>query len=225
MAQAAKRSLELSARHAETVKSAIQHWAASGTLSPSQASLLADTIVAQGFDWEKFAKYTLRLAVLCLVVAISSVIFEEWFVRIFKRLVALPPWLRSALTGLIAVGVHYFAHQRTQSLPGQKYANEAVHGIGALLFALAAFQLLEQLKHSFDFAAKSDGESTKEQEDDEKRHEKKKRERLRNNAVQGVTLGLGTIYGSIGVLSRSNFIWSCSMIVLGNFCGGMVGYG
>lgn len=233
MGKTTKASLELGARHAEVVQSAIRHWVESSTISQSQASLLADTIVVQTFDWEKFAKYTLRLAVLFFVVAVTSVVFEKRFVRIFRRLVELPPWLRGAATGAIAVGIHLVAHQRSQRLPEQKYANEAIHGVGALFFALAAYQLLEQLNEWFTPSMKSDigdaSQSKEEEKDDEKAREKREREvrdrkRLQSNSIQCVILGLATVYGAVGILSRSNFIWSCCMLVLGNFCGGMGGY-
>lgn len=234
----AKASLELGARHAKVVQSAIEHWVETSAISQSQASLLADTIVVQGFDWGKFAKYALRLAVLCLVVAVSSSVFEGWFKRIFKRILELPPWLRSATTAAVAVGVHIFAHGRSQRIPEQKHANEAIHGVGALLFALAALQVLEQLKRSFDRGTKSDGgdvprpwgkRSDEEEEEDRKERERKRQEmwerrRLERNMVQCVVLGLTTIYGAVGVISASNLIWSCSMFALGQFCGGAVGY-
>lgn len=233
MGTTAKASLELGARHAEVVRSAIRHWVDTSTISETQASQLADTIVVQGFDWQKFAKYTLRLAVLCLVVAVSSIVFEERFARIYRRIVALPPWLRGAATGVIAVGIHVFAHQRSERLPEQIYANEAIHGVGALFFALAAFQLLEHLKDSFTRAAKSKGasasQSKEEYEDYEKARERKQseareRKRLKHNLIQCVLLGLAIVYGTVGILSRSNFIWSCCMLVLGNVCGGLGGY-
>lgn len=233
MGTTAKTSLELSARHVQVVQSAIKHWAASNTISEGQASLLSETVIVQGFDWEKFAKYTLRLAVLCLAAAVVSITFEERFRRLLKRLASLPPWLRSAATAKIAIWIHIFAYRRSHHLPDQKYANEAVHGVGALFFALTAFQLLEQLEEWYMHAAKRKNndvyQSKEEGKDDETARERRQREsrerrQLRNKLVQSVLLGLATVYGAVGVLSGSNFIWSCSMLVLGNFFGGIGGY-
>lgn len=233
MVKAGKTSLELGARHAEVVHSAIKHWTEISTISRSQATLLADTIAVRGFDWEKFAKYSLRLAVLFFVVAVTSVVFEESFVRIYRRLIALPPWLRSVATGAVAMGAHLLAHRRCQSLPEQIYANEAIHAVGGLFWALAAFQLLEQLKGSFDRAtqrgrdesSQPKGEEGGDKEHQEKRkQEVKKRERLIGVVTQSVMLGLATVYGTVGLISRSNFIWSCSLIVLGYCCGATTGY-
>lgn len=211
-------ALELSARHSEVVHSAIKHWVDSGILSESKATLLADSIAVQGFDWNKFAKYTLRLAVLCFVVAVSSTVFEKRFARFFKWLLAMPAWVRGTATGLMAVGVHIFAHQRSQQVPEQKWGNEAIHGVGALAFAGAAFQVLEQLNSSFRAVSSNekDGPTSKVNQEE--------RQRLERNAVQCVMLGLAAVYGAVGVISGSNFIWSCSMMVLGYCCGGMTGY-
>lgn len=233
MGAAAKTSIELGARHAEVVQSAIKQWAYTGAITEHQASLLADTIEVQVFNWEKFAKYTLRLSVLCLVVAVSSIVFETRFVQIYRRIIALPAWLRSAITAVIATGVHIFAYERSKRLPEQKYANEAIHGVGALVFALAALQLLEQLQKWFHAAEQKDADDSSqpksEKDDDEQRRgtrerEVKARQRFERTVFHGVAFGLASVYATVGLLSGSNLIWSCAMVVLGSCFGGICGY-
>lgn len=221
--------LELKARHAQAVQTAIEHWAASGAISDTQATLLADTIVARGFDWEAFAKHSMRLAVLFLAAAIFSTILEKRFLGIYKRIVKLPPWLRGAATAIIATGVHIFAYDRSQRVPRQTYANEALHGVGAIFFALTAYQLLEQLSRSLEDSYGREttgrhacGSAEKGAHDgidkDMKKRQRRARRRLERAMVQSVLLGLATVYGVVAVLSKSNFIWSCSMFVIGLFC-------
>jgi hypothetical protein len=229
----AKKTLELGARHAEVVQSAIQHWLESEVLSESQATQLADTIAIRTFDWEKFAKYTLRLAVICLVIAVSSVVLEASFIRIYRRIVALPAALRGAVTGLIAVGIHVFAYDRTQKLRKQKYANEGIHAIGALFFALAALQVVEQLEtwHASDIERRNTSvpQPKSEAEDDEASRERRKQEyqerrRLTRNAIWSVTFGLSVVYATVGFLSKSNLIWTCAIMVFSSCVGGSGGY-
>lgn len=220
MGTSAKATLELGARHAEVVQFAIQHWVEREVITQSQASTLTDTVAVRGFDWEKFAKYTLRLAVLCLFVAVIHVVFEDRFVRLLKRIKILPPWLRAAATAVVAVGMHVFAHRRSQHVPAQKYVNEGFHGVGALLFALAALQVLKQLNDSF----KHSTETSKDGESQINKEKEKARKKLEHHIFQGVVMGLATVYAVVALLSKSNFIWSCSMIVLGRFLGGLTGY-
>lgn len=227
MEEQVKEPLKLGARHAEVIKSAINHWVESGSISQDQASLLNDTIVVQSFDWKKFTKYALRLAVICLVVAVTSVVFEDGFLKIYRRLVALPPWIRAAMTCAIALGVHVVAHRRSRRLPEQTYSNEAIHAIGAIFLALAAFQLIEQLHHSYEQplqhqenkASHPSSEAHSDRQD-----QQRQREKLLEYSTIGIFFGLATVYGAIGLLSSSNLIWSCSMALLGYCSGGMVDY-
>lgn len=227
MEEPVKEPLELGTRHAEVIESAIKHWVESGSISQDQASLLTDTIVVQSFDWDKFTKYTLRLAVLCLVVAVTSVVFENGFLKIYKRLVALPPWMRAAMTCATALGFHVFAHRRSRQLPEQTYSNEAIHAIGSIFLALAAFQLIEQLHHFYKQTSQhqeNKGCHPSPEAESDRLDQQRKRKKLLEHSIMGVLFGLATVYGAIGVLSSSNLIWSCSMTLLGYCFGGMADY-
>lgn len=234
MVEATQTNLELGARHAEVVRAAIQHWVRTSTISDKEASLLAETISVQTFDWEKFAKYSLRFAILFLAVAVVSVVFEDSFIRIYKRVVALPASLRSASTAIVAIGIHILAHRRSQAIPEQIYANEAIHAVGALCLLLAAIQAMMQLD---DWAKRKSRESDSRDPDDKtaaeegdknsrgtRRQEHEAHDRLMGRAMYGIACSLATAYGTVGLVSKSNFIWSCAMIVLSYCCGGMSGY-
>lgn len=227
MEQPVKEPLELGARHAEVIKSAIKHWVESGSISQDQASLLTDTIVVQSFDWDKFTKYTLRLAVLCLVVAVTSVVFEDGFLKIYRRLVALPPWMRATITCAIALGFHVVAHRRSRRRPEQTYSNEAIHATGAIFLALAAFQLIEQLHHFYEQTSQhqeNEGCHPSSKAEFDRLDQQRERKKLLEDSIMGVLFGLTTVYGAIGVLSSSSLIWSCSMTLLGYCFGGMADY-
>lgn len=191
--------IELTPPQAQAVQAALQQWKNTKLISPKLASELLGTIQVkeQSFDWERFAKYTFRLAIICLAIAVVSVLADKAFLKLIRRILELPAWLRSAVTGLAAVGVHVWGYQRSIALPLQVWTNEAVHGLGALLFGVAALQLVENI-------------------DD-------KDDRLREK-LNWILLSLASVYGVTGVVTTSNFIWSCGMIVLGTWFGAMTGY-
>lgn len=232
MSARVKVPLHLRARHAEVVQSAIQHWLETSAISADQATSLAETIDVRTFDWEKFAKYSLRLAFVCLFIAIFSTIFERRFAQLFHRLLALPAYLRGSVTALVAVGVHVLAYRRSMDLPKQKYVNEGFHGIGALFFALAALQAFEQIVASVKAegadevpdAYQDDSKEDKQYADERKKREHEHRARLFHIAIHGVLGILAVIYATVALLSSSNLIWSCAMIVLGYEFGGTTAY-
>ncbi|KAK8045052.1 hypothetical protein PG993_005076 [Apiospora rasikravindrae] len=248
--------LELPARQAKVVQAAIDHWASNDSrlVSPQLAAQLRASVEVRGFPWDAFAKYALRLAVLCLVIAVFSALVEDAFARFWRRVREVPPGVRSMLTAAAGGLVHYYAFYRRQQHQQRVFANEAVHAVGALLFAVAALQLLDALDQVFKaHAGKEDNgnsgvadsgpwekreEKTRSKSkkrpppppphDEETRKakeaESKARKQLRDRVCRAVILLLASIYGLVALSTGSNFIWSCAMVVLSYWFGAITGY-
>ncbi|KAI0526286.1 hypothetical protein F5B22DRAFT_150838 [Xylaria bambusicola] len=197
------RQLELTTIEADAVRKALHYWLSS-KLVPSNLlnDLLATVQVVEeqhhSFDWDKFAKYTFRLAVICLTIAILSLIFDDVVPKIIKRILALPSPVRIAVTSALAIVTHIWGYQRSLVAPKQLYSNEAIHSLGALLFGLTAVQLVTALEA-----------------------DKKENVHIFHNIV----LSLALVYGVSAALVQSTFIWSCGMIVFGIWFGTWTAYG
>ncbi|KAI0460637.1 hypothetical protein F5B21DRAFT_452578 [Xylaria acuta] len=193
--------LELTAAQADAVQKALRYWSRSKLVSTELVGDLLATIQVveeeHSFNWDKFAKYTFRLAVICLTIAIVSLVFDEAVPRIIRRILALPATVRVTATSALAVTVLVWGYQRSLTTPQQLYFNEAIHSLGALLFGLAALQLSAALE--------ADGRESR---------------RIFHN----IELSLAIVYALSAVLVQSNFIWSCGMIVLGIWLGSWTAY-
>ncbi|KAH8588933.1 hypothetical protein B0O99DRAFT_600316 [Bisporella sp. PMI_857] len=192
-------SVELTKIQANGVRAAIHQWTTANLISETLSSELLSTIQIKepSFNYEKFAKYSFRLAILCLAVAVVSLLADNAFLKLIKRIIALHPFLRSALTALLAIAVHVWGHNRSLQTPGEVYLNEAIHSLGSLLFALAGLQLAEGLDVS------------------KAEHQ---------HRVHYVLFLLSVIYFGAGLAAKSAFIWSCGMIALGTSFGAVTGY-
>ncbi|KAI0816593.1 hypothetical protein GGR55DRAFT_243754 [Xylaria sp. FL0064] len=192
--------LELTAAEADAVHRALRYWSHSKLISANVADRLLGTVQVvdeqqHDFNWERFTKYTFRLAVVCLAIAIISLIFDNVVPRIIERILALPSSVRITATSALAIAAHAWGYQRSlaaSSLRQQTYSDEAIHSLGALLFGLAALQLVTAL----------------EADKDEKLH-----------VLYNIELSLALVYGISAVMVQSNFIWSCGMVVLGVWFG------
>ncbi|KAJ8115678.1 hypothetical protein ONZ43_g4614 [Nemania bipapillata] len=200
-----QQELELTAIQADAVQKALRHWAQSNLISTSLVSDLLGSVriveESHDFDWERFAKYSFRLAIICFTIAITSLIFNEAIPKFIKRVIrlvlSLPALVRVIATSALAVAVHKWGYEHSLTAPQQVYRTEAIHSLGALLFGLAAFELLIAL----------DGD-----------HQKN------FHIFCCIQLLFATIYGISAVLVQSNFIWSCGMIVLGTAFGSWTDY-
>lgn len=190
-ANGGQQPVELTASQARALQSALRQWSSAKLVSPDLVSdLLATVQVVEekhDFEWQKFAKYAFRLAILCLAFAGLNIIFELVFPRIIDRILALPVVLRLITTVGAAIAVHAWGYQRSLAKPAERHLNEAIHSLGALVFALAAMQLGKHLECGI---------------------------RTNREVFYAILISLASTYGVVAVLVKSNLIWSCGMILL-----------
>lgn len=136
-------NVTLTAKQAAAVSSAVSQWASASLISPKTAAELLETIDVRerALGWAAFAKYALRLAVLCLAAAVLLLASDHAFLGLVARAARVPAPLRALLAALAAAALHALAWRRSLALPRDVYLNEAVHGAGAVALALAAHQL------------------------------------------------------------------------------------
>ncbi|KAI0486686.1 hypothetical protein F4859DRAFT_466521 [Xylaria cf. heliscus] len=193
--------LELTSAQADAVQKALRYWSQVQIISVELVGdLLATVQIVEeehGFDWGRFAKYTFRLAVICLATAIISLVFDDAVPLIIELVLVLPATVRVVATSALGVAVIVCGYQRSLETPQQLYFNEAIHSLGALLFGLAALQLAVALDAD---------------------------ERKNRHIFHKIELLLAVVYGLSAALAQSNFIWSCCMIVLGIWLGSWSAY-
>ncbi|KAI1375825.1 hypothetical protein F4677DRAFT_102151 [Hypoxylon crocopeplum] len=190
-AKGSKQPLELTAPQAQAVQSALQEWSKVKLITPDLVSDLRATIQVveeqHTFDWHNSAKYAFRLSIICFVIAVVSIIAGNILPWIIERLLELPVALRLVVTVAIALAVHTWGYQRSLAKPEDRNLNEAIHCFGAFIFGLAALQLAHHLKC---------------------------KRTINRHRRHRIAISLASTYGLIAVLVKSNFIWSCGMILL-----------
>ncbi|KAI2465534.1 hypothetical protein F4781DRAFT_408921 [Annulohypoxylon bovei var. microspora] len=195
-----REAVRLTTSQAQAVKSALQQWSKAKLINPSLIPNLLTTIQIveedDGFPWQQFAKYAFRIAVICFILAILSIIFDNVFPKLIERFLDLPIALRVTTTVCAAVAVHAWGYQRSLIKPEEPYLNEAIHCLGALIFALAALQLGHYLECS---------------------------RRENRDILNWILIALASTYCLVGAMVNSSFIWSCGMILIGTWLGFITG--
>ena len=194
--------ITLSSSQSKLVQSLLQEWTDHKLLTAQQQEKLLGSIETQDpFDWQRLAKYTWRLSIICLVIAMFSLLTDRLFQKIIEKILALPAPLRAALTFVVAITIHVYGYYQQQRSPLQVWANEAVHALGCMILGLAAVQLAESMAV---FKPIDDGGHP---------------ERWR-----WVVYLLAFTYAGVGISVSSSLIWSTSMVAFGYALGLMTGY-
>jgi gas vesicle protein len=218
-------TLTLSSSQAGAVQEAVQQWTDHRLITSTLASQLLSTLdVQDSFDWQRFAKYTFRLAIISLTIAVTSVLFDDSFMKLLRRILSIPAWLRSLQTAAIAVGVHYWGCQRQIARPFQVWTNESVHALGGLIAGLAALQLAEAQGLLYDEPRPRRDNDMSDEERQKYKEETDKEVQKRTTKVHRILLLLTIAYGATGLVTQSNFIWSVAMIVFSTWFGAVSGY-
>lgn len=187
--------IKLNSNEVQLVQDLLEQWRLRQILNPPICAKLLGTIELQDrFDWHRLAKYIFRLSLVCLIIAVVTLLFDTAFLRLIYKVLEINAYARSAVTMAISLGIHYHAYRRSRKLPTEVWMNEAIHAVGAIVVGLAALQLAEGLNGL----------------------------RFHNGGIMDirgrqVLWLLACVYAVIGIATTSNFIWSCSMLIMGIF--------
>ena len=113
----------------------IGRWADDGTITQETAAHLRQSFSIRPFDWKKLAKYSLWIAIACLVIAIGSVLADSALLQLLRLLFDAPDGVRCLGLALFAALVFYFGLSRRRRKPDRIFSNEAIFFLGVLLCA------------------------------------------------------------------------------------------
>ena len=179
----------------------IDKWVEQETISQETAARLRESVSIRKFDWKKLAKYSFWVAIICLVISISSIFAD----RILRRLLSE---LLSKLLGLFfdahdlviclflalfSAGVFYLGMIRRRKNPERIFSTEAIFFIGVLLCA-----------GSICFLGKAIDTGS--------------------GHFSLLILLATLVYGALGLALSSKLIWAFSILSLGSWFGTETGY-
>jgi len=84
--------IKLDSHDAELVQNLLEHWRDRQLISPAVCTKLLGTIEKQddpSFDWHRLAKYTFRLSLVCVIIAVISLIFDSAFLKLIYKVLEI----------------------------------------------------------------------------------------------------------------------------------------
>jgi hypothetical protein len=122
-------------KQGEFLRGVIDQWAREETIPQETAEHLRQSFSIRPFDWKKLAKYSFWVAIICLVIAVGSALFDRALLELLKRFFDLPEGARSFVLALFAAGAFCLGFFRRNKKPERVFSNEAIFFIGVLLCA------------------------------------------------------------------------------------------
>src|SRR4051812_31228050 len=86
------------------VEDTIGRWKALGTIDPATAGRLNASLEVMHFDWQKTARYSFIVAIICVVIAIGAVVADRMLMMLLQRFFNAPATVKCILFALVAGG-------------------------------------------------------------------------------------------------------------------------
>jgi hypothetical protein len=126
--------MRIARKKAKIITAAIREWEDNSQLSREESQKLLQSIEVIPFDWRRLAKYSFWIAIICIVIAVHSLLvdLQKVFAFIWER-----PLIGVLFCIILAVAFFSWGLQRRSRHPGKIYSNEAVFFLGVLAVAAA----------------------------------------------------------------------------------------
>lgn len=120
----------------------LEKWEEQGTLTSTQRAQLQEQLAEEiqqsaGFDWKNLSFLAFFFAIICIILAASLVLTDNWLETILDYLFDVSDWLKSLLLFAVSVLLYYLAVRRRKKNMKRVFSNEALFLFGAVCVAFA----------------------------------------------------------------------------------------
>ena len=78
--------MKLNKKQGLFLKHTIDHWQQQGIITPDVANNLNNSFSIRSFDWERLAKYSFWISMICAVIAITAITLDEFLMNLIEKI-------------------------------------------------------------------------------------------------------------------------------------------
>lgn len=123
------------------VMQTIERWQDSCIIDDQTAARLTDSIAVSSFDWQRAARYSFLIAIVCLVIAASAILADEALMKLLRRIIDAPAIMKCALCAIVSAGIFRYGLFLRNRYPHRVNGTEAIFFLGVMALATAVLFL------------------------------------------------------------------------------------
>lgn len=125
---------------AKTIHSALTHWNKEGMLNDEIKASLENDIQILSFDWERSAKHSFWVALICIVISISSLLLDKALLRLLEAILNSSHSLKCMSLSTLSGIIYWISFKQRQKNPEKIFTNEAILFLAILTTSGAVYQ-------------------------------------------------------------------------------------
>lgn len=125
---------------AKTIHSALTHWNKEGMLNDEIKASLENDIQIPSFDWERSAKYSFWVALICIVISISSLLLDKALLRLLEAILNSSHSLKCMSLSTLSGIIYWISFKQRQKNPKKIFTHEAILFLAILTTSGAVYQ-------------------------------------------------------------------------------------
>jgi hypothetical protein len=124
--------LKLTRRKAKLLSSAIHEWLTAEILSPEEGQKLLGSFVVAKFDWKRLAKYSFWISLVCLMIAVGSILADRALMALLARIFRAPDIIKCLSFAFVAMLFYHWGIKRKKKASERIFSNEAIFFLGVV---------------------------------------------------------------------------------------------
>lgn len=133
--------MKLTRRKAKLLEAVIRQWVADKAVTQEEGEKLLESYEIAGFDWKRLAKYSFWISLVCIVIAVGSILADRALMALLAKIFHAPDIIKCLFLAGIAAALFSAGLRRRRKKPEKVFSNEAIFSLGvfATAGALAFF--------------------------------------------------------------------------------------
>lgn len=130
-----RRRVKIDKKNAAFLTTVIHNWETHAVITTKEAEKLRRTVEVVPFNWKRLAVYCFWISVLCLLMAISSVLVDQWLMKVLEKIFHAPASVKSLVLALLAAVSYYSGMHLHIKHPEKVIGSESLSMVGSMFVA------------------------------------------------------------------------------------------
>jgi hypothetical protein len=127
--------VKITRKKGKILYNAIRYWEENSLIDAKESERLRCSIEIVKFDWMRMAKYSFWISIVCVIIAVSSVLADRVIMEVLERIFDTPDIIKCIFMAAVAAVLFYMALSVRVKNPAKIFSSEALFFLGVLSVA------------------------------------------------------------------------------------------